>query len=111
MRASMPAVHTRSLTGGEPSTPARSLTLPGREEIRAGIERGEPVGVIAGSLGRHRCTVNVEINRNGGRARSTATAAQQRAESERARPKDQLLVADPVMAAHITARLEAKDSP
>lgn len=91
--------------------PARPLTACEREEIRAGIERGEPDGRIAGRLGRHRCTVNAEINRNGGRGRYTATAAQQRADSGRARPKDPKLVADPMMAAHVTARLDAKDSP
>lgn len=91
--------------------PVRPLTACEREEIRAGIERCETDGGIAGRLGRHRCTVNVEINRNGGRDRYTATGAQARADRERARPKDSKLVADPVLAAHVTARLEAKDSP
>jgi IS30 family transposase len=82
-----------------------------REEIRAGIERGETDGVIAGRLGRHRCTVNAEIGRNGGRAAYSAVAAQARAEVERHRPKCPKLVADPELAGHVTARLEAKDSP
>jgi hypothetical protein len=40
MRASMPAVYTRPLTGGEPSmpSPAQPLTLFERVEIRVGIE-------------------------------------------------------------------------
>lgn len=91
--------------------PAQPLTACEREEIRAGIERGETDGQIARRLGRHRCAINAEINRNGGRDRYTASAAQRRADSQRARPKDPILVADPAMAAHVTARLEAKDSP
>ena len=107
----MPAVYTRSLTGGVSSMPAEPLLLCEREEIRAGIERGETDGVIAARLGRHRCTVNAEINRNGGRSGYSAVAAQDRAEAQRRRPKAAKLVADPALAAHVTARLEAKDSP
>ena len=91
--------------------PAQPLNGWEREEIRAGIERGETDGRIAGRLGRHRCTVNAEIGRNGGRVGYSAVGAQARADRERARPKDPKLVADRVLAAHVTARLEAKDSP
>jgi transposase, IS30 family len=91
--------------------PAEPLLLHEREEIRAGIERGETDGVIAGRLGRHRCTINAEINRNGGRAVYAAVAAQARADVERQRPKVPKLVADPGLAALVSARLEAKDSP
>lgn len=91
--------------------PANPLTMCEREEIRAGIERGESDVVIAGRLGRCRTTVNREINRNGGRVVYTAVAAQARATVERERPKVPRLVADPVLAAQVTARLEAKDSP
>lgn len=91
--------------------PAQPLTVREREEIRVGIERGDPDGAIAGRLGRNRCTVNAEIARNGGRARYSATGAQDRADRERARPKAPKLVTDPALAAHVTERLEAKDSP
>ena len=53
--------------------------------------------MIAGRLGRHRATINAEINRNGGRARYTATAAQTRADSSRARPKATRFDADPAL--------------
>jgi IS30 family transposase len=91
--------------------PARPLTLHEREEIRAGIERSDPDGVIAQRLGRHRCTINAEITRNGGRGAYSAVEAQRRADDQRHRPKTPILVADPTLCAHVTARLEAKDSP
>jgi IS30 family transposase len=107
----MPAVEHTHLTGGGPIMPARPLTPYEREEIRAGIERHEPDGVIAQRLGRHRLTINGEIARNGGRGVHPAVAAQRRADEQRQRPKTPILVADPTLCAHVTARLEAKDSP
>ncbi|MDH4147265.1 MAG: IS30 family transposase [Acidimicrobiia bacterium] len=91
--------------------PARPLCAPEREEIRAGIERGEADSAIALRLDRQRGTVNAEIGRNGGRAGYSAVAAQGRADALRSRPKVPKLVADRVLAAHVQLRLEAKDSP
>ena len=91
--------------------PASPLTLHEREEIRAGIERREPDRVIAQRLGRHRLTVNAEVTRNGGRGAYSAVDAQGRADAQRSRPKVPKLVAAPDLAAHVAARLEAKDSP
>ena len=91
--------------------PAHPLTALEREEIRAGIERGETDRQVGDRLGRHRCTISAEINRNGGRRAYSATVAQVRAGAQQRRPKVARLVADPVLAAVVTGRLEAKDSP
>ncbi len=55
------------------------LTRDEREEIRAGIERGESDAVIEGRLGRHRSTVWREIKANGGRGGYRAFRAHDRA--------------------------------
>lgn len=91
--------------------PANPLSEFERVEIRVGIDRGETDGVIGARLGRCRSTINAEINRNGGRVRYCAVAAQRRAVARRARPKIPKLVADAVLAGLVAARLKAKDSP
>jgi IS30 family transposase len=91
--------------------PARPLTLRERVEIDVGIERGDRDHVIGEALGRHRCTINAEICRNGGRSVYCAVDAQCRADQQRSRPKVPKLVADPALAAHVARRLKAKDSP
>lgn len=77
--------------------PAEPLTLPEREEIRAGLERGESLTAIAVVIGRHRCTVSAEVSRNGGRAVYRATVAQARADRGLASAQDGMLlmIADP----------------
>jgi IS30 family transposase len=87
------------------------LSLFEREEIRAGIERHETVVVIARRLGRHRCTIQAELARNGGRDGYRAARAQARADGMRARPKTAVLVARPDLARLVRACLEAGDSP
>jgi len=90
---------------------ADELTLLEREEIRAGIEGQQTLTAIARRLRRHRRTISNEVNRNGGRQRYSAVRAQTRAEQARRRPKVPKLVTDPALAAHVSERLEAKDSP
>jgi IS30 family transposase len=91
--------------------PANPLTVLEREEIRAAIERGDTDGCVGALLGRHRCTINTEINRNGGRGTYCAVAAQRRADTQRKRPKLAKLVAEPQLAAYVAERLKVKDSP
>jgi len=91
--------------------PAEPLSACEREEIRAGIERDESHTAIGVRLGRHRGTISAEVSRNGGRDAYRATDAQARADRQRARRKVPCLVASPALAAHVEARLRAKDSP
>lgn len=64
------------------------LTWEEREEIRLGIDRGEPDGTIADRLRRHRSTIWREIRANGGRQAYRAFAAEERAcrAARRSRP-------------------------
>ena len=55
--------------------PAHPLSLSEREEIRVGIERKDTDEEIGQHLGRHRCTISAEINRNGGRDSYSVAAA------------------------------------
>jgi IS30 family transposase len=111
MAAMLVAIYTQHLAVESTSMPAEPLTVHEREEIRARIERGETITAIAVCSDRHRSTIGREVARNGGWDRYSATTAQARADRQRSRPKAPKLVTDRVLAAHVTERLEAKDSP
>jgi transposase, IS30 family len=72
-----------------------ALTAEDREEIRAGIERGESNARIAETLGKHRGTVWREIDANGGREAYRAFAAERRAVERARRRRDRWFVQRP----------------
>lgn len=91
--------------------PGEALSLEERVEIEVGVARRKSATSIAVRLGRQTSTVTRELERNGGRGRYKAVVADRRASEQRSRPKLTRFQADPVLAAHVEARLAAKDSP
>ena len=78
--------------GGMPATRScsrsdRVLSLKDREEIRAGLERGDSFAAIGRVLGRPTSTISREVGRNGGRDEYRAWAADRGAEERARRPK------------------------
>jgi transposase, IS30 family len=96
-----------SASDWNPST-AR-LSISEREEIRAGLERGQTFTVIARSIGRAVSTVSREVAANGGRHGYRAWLAHQDAGRKARRPKTPKLVGR--LAALVTEGLEEWWSP
>jgi len=82
--------------------PGQRLSLDEREEIRAGLERGDSAAEIARMLERSTSTVTREVRRNGGAGRYRAVAAQQRAAECARRPKPSRLALDPALTHRIS---------
>jgi IS30 family transposase len=86
------------------------LSLAEREEIRAGLERGETFTAIAMAIGRVVSTVSREVAANGGRDGYQAWRAHGRAGEQARRPKTPKLAHQP-LAVLVTAWLEEWWSP
>ncbi len=87
------------------------LCLVEREEIRAGIERGESFRRIAARLGRSVSTVSREVARNGGRVWYRAVSANGQAWCRARRPKRSRLAADSGLADRVKVLLDSGWSP
>ena len=89
----------------------RYLSLAEREEIMAGLARGESYRVIGARIGRPASTVSREVRRNGPPGRYRALRAQGMAEERAARPKTARLAADGELRDWVQQRLEMRWSP
>jgi transposase, IS30 family len=87
------------------------LSLQDREEIRAGLEAGDSFAVIARRVGRHPSTVGREVNRNGGRRRYRAVAADGAAFRRSLRPKPCKLAFNPRLRRRVEDLLADRWSP
>jgi IS30 family transposase len=87
------------------------LSFVEREEIFAGVCRGECDSEIARRLGRHRSTIGREIGRCGGRERYRPLRAEWLAQRLAARPKQTKLAGCPELLAAVEQGLERRWSP
>jgi len=91
--------------------PPSRLSMVEREEIRAGLARGETLTVIAASVGRAISTVSREVANNGGRRAYRAVAAHRRAAECARRPKRRKLDGCPVLVSQVEEWLVELWSP
>jgi IS30 family transposase len=101
--------------GGMPSQSRsrsqRVLSLAQREEIRAGLERGDSFAVIGRALGRPTSTISREVARNGGRGCYLGWAADRRAEELARRPKVCKLAIEGELREYVIGGLRQRWSP
>lgn len=105
------AVNVVALRGRRVAHSPWRLSMVEREEIFAGICRGQSDSQIARGLGRHRATIGREIARCGGRQRYRPLRAEQLAGQLAQRPKATKLAANPALLAAVEAGLRRRWSP
>jgi IS30 family transposase len=102
-------------TGGVRPRPRKRaegcLAAAEREEISRGLARGESFRAIARQIGRPHTTVAREVNRNGGRRRYRARAADAAAWRRARRPKRSRLALNAPLRAMVTEKLRRNWSP
>jgi len=89
----------------------RCLSSEDREEIRAGLERGDKFTAIARALKRPTSTISREVNNNGGRDDYRAWAADRRATELARRPKACKLAVDGELREYVIGALQQRWSP
>ena len=95
----------------EPTRSPMRLSLAEREEISRGLAAGEALRSIAGRLERTPSTVTREVERNGGRRRYRACAADKAALRRTRRPKPSKLAGCERLRQVVEAKLELRWSP
>lgn len=91
--------------------PGQALCAEDREEIRAGIERGDSFAEIGRYLSRPTSTISREVGRNNGRVGYNATRAEKWARLRRRRKRLTRFERDPVLARRVETSLKSKNSP
>ncbi|WP_457920257.1 IS30 family transposase [Mycolicibacterium austroafricanum] len=94
-----------------PPRPRTPLTFTERWRLEELLETGHLPAQAAAALGRHKDTINREIERGQTCSGYRARVGQDVAEARRKRPKDRKLQANPVLLTEVVARLEKHDSP
>jgi transposase, IS30 family len=94
-----------------PPPPRTPLTFPERWRLEELLEAGCLPAQAAAALGRHKDTINREIERGQSCSGYRARVGQDVAEVRRKRPKARKLEVNPVLLTEVVARLERRDSP
>lgn len=109
----VPRTQAPTVTEPDPGTrrPRAPLTFVERCRLEELLENGYPPVRSAQLMGRHKDTINREIDRGQTSSGYRARVGQAVAEANAMRPKQRKLEANPVLLAEVVARLEQRHSP